>query len=112
MSDHRIHHDAEADGPGTMLPTMPAGIDRITNRPGMPVEDRQTGFPELADQVAPEERTVGVDEFAPLDVQIGEALAMLAQGGHLYGSPGAELEDEVGPDGWSADAAETTGRDL
>ena len=79
-----IEVGGDADQPGISQPVTQAEIDDILNSPDMLVEEKQARLEELARQVGYRETIDQGDEFAPLGLQISEALNLLAQGGHNY----------------------------
>ncbi|MCB8838108.1 hypothetical protein [Aurantimonas sp. VKM B-3413] len=94
----------DADQPGISQPVTQAEVDDILNDPDLLMEERQARLQELADRVGYRENVDRGEEFDPLEMQISEALNMLAQGGHTYGTlSGAGLDPENRADARAAD---------
>ncbi|KQT82471.1 hypothetical protein [Aurantimonas sp. Leaf443] len=68
-----------------LRPISQAEVDDILNDPSLTVEERQAALQELADQVGLRDMADDGD-FNPLELQLNEALNMLAAGGHVYGT--------------------------
>lgn len=90
--------------PGISQPVTQAEVEDILNSPGMTIEERQERLEELARQVGTRDVIDQGGEFDPLQQQISEALNMLAQGGHTYGTlEAAGLDPEARSDARSPD---------
>jgi len=102
----------DADQPGISQPVSQAEIDDILNSPDMPIEERQARLEDLAQRIGTRENIDLGNEFHPLEQQINEALNMIAEGGHTYGtlqSTGLDPDvrsDAHSPDDWSSERSE------
>lgn len=74
------------DQPGIAQPVTQTEIDDLLNNPEIPIEERRARLQDLAERLGDRDNIDRGDEFAPLEVQIADALAMLAEGGHTYGT--------------------------
>lgn len=79
----------DGDTPGLSQPITQAEIDDLVNDTTMPLEERQERLQAYAAALDEREQIDRGGEFDPLSTQIAEALAMLGQGGHTYGTPEA-----------------------
>ncbi|WP_244493664.1 hypothetical protein [Aureimonas sp. AU4] len=73
------------DPPGIAQPVTQAEIDDILNDPAMTIEEKQATLQRYADQIGARDDIDRGGDFHPLEMQIAEAIAMLAEGGHAYG---------------------------
>ncbi|MBB3950454.1 hypothetical protein [Aureimonas jatrophae] len=95
VSDPALHdrtvlaYDSEVgdddDPPGIAQPLTQAEIDDVLNDPAMTIEEKQATLQRYADQIGTRDDIDRGGDFHPLETQIAEALAMLAEGGHAYG---------------------------
>ncbi|WP_157944566.1 hypothetical protein [Mangrovicella endophytica] len=83
-----------------------AAIDAILNDPDMPFEQRQAQLQELGRRLAEQQHLERGSEYEPLGTKLQDALAMLAEGGHLYGADLSEDDaDASATDRDTTDAA-------
>lgn len=75
----------DGDQPGISQPVTQDELDDILNDPNLPLEERRAMLEAIASRIEAREAGDRGDEFAPLRQQIGSALTMLAEGGHIYG---------------------------
>ncbi len=101
--------EAEADQPGIGGSVTQAEIDDVVNNVQMPIEERVERLKALTARLGTRANIDSGDEFDPLSAQISEAMNMLADGGHVYGTAGAAGLDTDGsskvrsPDDFSDD---------
>ncbi len=74
------------DRPGISQPVTQDEIDDILSNTAMTIEEKQARLSALAGQMDIRETTDRGSEFEPLDMRIQDALSMLADGGHAYGT--------------------------
>jgi hypothetical protein len=97
MSDSRLFQDrtirttsAETgrdDGSRSIpQPLTQADIDDVLSNPGMTIEEKRAWLTAYAGQAVERGETDRNGEFEPLEMQIRDALSMLADGGHAYGA--------------------------
>lgn len=79
----------DGDAPGLSQPITQAEIDDVLNDTTMPIEERQARLEAYAAALGEREQIDRGGEFDPLRNQIAEALTLLAEGGHAYGTPEA-----------------------
>lgn len=75
------------DRPGIAQPITQDEIDDILNNPAMTIEEKQARLAALAGQIDTRSEIDRGSEFEPLEMQIRDAITMLADGGHTYGEP-------------------------
>ncbi len=78
---------ADDDRPGISQPVTQDDIDDILNNPAMTLEEKQAHLAALAGEIDTRSDIDRGSEFEPLEMQIRDAIAMLADGGHAYGEP-------------------------
>ena len=97
MSDPKDHRPAEVmasatsvggdlDRQGMTQPVTQAEIDDIVNDVHMPIEERVERLKDLTGRLEERGNIDDGVEFDPLSGQLSEALNMLAEGGHVYGT--------------------------
>jgi hypothetical protein len=75
------------DGGHTSLqPLTQADLDDVLSNPGMTIDEKRAWLAAYAGQAAEGREADRGGEFEPLDMQIRDALSILADGGHLYGA--------------------------
>ena len=73
-------------------------IEEIPNRPTLWVEDQVSRIEDPRHRLGTGEELEVNEDYAPLKVQITNALSMLAEGGHTYAPPGdGEVFDQEAP---------------
>lgn len=77
----------DADTPGISQPFTQAEIEDLVNDTTMPIEERVERLHGMAETLGTREEMDRGGEFDPLIEQINEALGLLADGGHTYGTP-------------------------
>jgi len=77
---------ADDDQPGIAQPVTQDEIDDILNNPAMTIEEKQARLASLAGQFDDRSDIDRGSEFEPLEMQVRDAIAMLAEGGHAYGT--------------------------
>jgi len=75
----------DGDAPGIAQPITQAEIDDLLNDPALTIEEKQATLQRYADQVGARDEIDRGGDMSPLEAQIGEALSLLAGGGHAYG---------------------------
>lgn len=75
----------DGDPPGIAQPITQAEIDDVLNDPAMTIEEKQAMLQRYADRLGARDDIDRGGDFHPLEAQVSEALAMLAEGGHAYG---------------------------
>jgi len=80
--------EAERYGGGhtTLQPLTQADLDDVLSNPGMTIDEKRAWLAAYAGQAAEGCEADRGGEFEPLEMQIRDALSMLADGGHLYGA--------------------------
>lgn len=102
-SDTNMTSDADQTGIGR--PVTQADIDDIVNDVHMPIEERMERLQALTAQLGARDEIDSGAEFDPLSAQLSEALNMLAQGGHEYGTVEAlEVDPDSGADSSMSDS--------
>lgn len=77
---------ADDDRPGIAQPVTQDEIDDILNNPAMTLEEKQHRLAALAGQMDDRADIDRGSEFEPIAMQIRDAMDMLADGGHAYGT--------------------------
>lgn len=94
----------DGDNPGITQPVTQDEIDDILNNQTMPIEEREKRLQELRARIGVRENADRGDEMSAIEMQLSEALALLADGGHTYataeslGMDPAERADARSPD--------------
>lgn len=70
-------------------------IDDLINDTTMPIEERQARLEAIAHQSGLHSAVDEGGSLDPLEMQIAEALGLLAEGGHAYGTPESEPHDSA-----------------
>ena len=97
MSDTNLTHDrtvlaldadigGDGDNPGISQTLTLAEIDDVLSNTAMTIEEKRARLEQFAGQMGDREAIDRGSEFEPLELQIRDALSMLADGGHAYGS--------------------------
>lgn len=87
--------DADQIGEGLTQPAARQELDGIMSDPALSMEDRLARIEELRRQVSTGEAVDQSADYAPMQVQLANAFAMLAEGGHDYS---ANADNKSGED--------------
>lgn len=94
----------DGDAPGISQPVTQAEIDDLIGDTTMPIEERRARLEDYAARIGARGEIDRGGEFGPLQTQIAEALSLLAEGGHAYGTPEATgLDPETRSDARAPD---------
>ncbi|MFD2236326.1 hypothetical protein [Aureimonas populi] len=94
----------DGDSPGIAQPITQAEIDDLVNDAGMPIEERRERLEAIAAALGARDSIDRGGEFGPMQSQIAEALSLLAEGGHAYGTASSTgLDAEARSDARSPD---------
>ncbi|MEN3791494.1 hypothetical protein [Fulvimarina sp. MAC3] len=74
----------DADNPGIAQPVTQDEIDDILSNQAMTIEERQMRLEELRSRVGARQNADRGDEMSAIEMQLSEALGLLADGGHTY----------------------------
>ncbi|MDY8110377.1 hypothetical protein U0C82_14640 [Fulvimarina sp. 2208YS6-2-32] len=74
----------DADTQGIAQPVTQAEIDDVLNNPTLPIEERQKRLEEIRARIGSRENADRGDDMSAIEMQISEALGLLAGGGHTY----------------------------
>ena len=100
----------DADSPGIAQPVTQDEIDDILNDQTMPIEERQMRLEDIRNRLGVRESADRGSDMSALEYQIDEALSLLADGGHVYGTlEGAGIDPSERADTRSPDDDESLG---
>ncbi|MER0237904.1 hypothetical protein [Fulvimarina sp. MAC8] len=101
----------DADNPGITQPVTQDEIDDILNNQTMPIEERQMRLEELRSRIGTRENADRGDDMSAIEMQLSEALGLLADGGHTYSTAEGVGMDPAGrADARSPDDERSLGR--
>ena len=99
------------DMPGISQPITQDVVDDILNDPSLLVEERQARLEELRRQIGARESADLGGDMSALELQLNEALNILAGGGHTYGGlEAAGMDPHDRADARSPDDDDSLGR--
>lgn len=80
--------------PGVDEPVSQAEIDAIIDDPVLSPTEKQARLEELRERILNQEHAAHEEDYLPFEARIMDALSMLAEGGHDYGTAAPAKSDD------------------